>query len=465
MRAREEVNISNTYYKNDKLNISGGKNFEIHNRPVSASIKRPDSKLKINQSIHNGYNIPLSNNLGVSNNNHKPHNLISSHTEMKKVNYLTTNKPKANGLNLEKERLYEDTIHLKNTRNDLLQEIANLKSQNHKLSLEMNKKDKLIEDLIVDSNNKLFTSNNLNESKFMSKAKETHLFVQIKKQFKELKNEYKIKCLELENLKKNIKLTKFNEVGIELKTYMDELARIKSLYLITLQQNEISENKIKDFDGMHQNFVQQQMILMNLQETLRKYDEEIKSNNEVISEMKNKINDQSAKIKRLNINNKLINQINEKLTKEKKNITDEKAKKSKLEKQMADIKSDLHYYKDANEKKDRKIRDMESSLKIFNEKKGKNNIQFNVESIRNIQENPEDKIDKTIMILRSKLSETTQNFERISNRNKILEEKINLYDNNNDNEIQDNNGKLVNINILINIFYFILFYFIFFYIN
>merc|ERR1712032_82596 len=103
-----------------------------------------------------------------------------------------------------------------------------------------------------------------------TKAKETHLFVQIKRQFKDLKNEYKAKCLELDNLKKNIKLTKFNEVGIELKTYMDELSRIKSLYLVTSKQNEINENKLKDFDGMHQNFVQQQIILMNLQETLEK---------------------------------------------------------------------------------------------------------------------------------------------------------------------------------------------------
>jgi len=429
MKVREDINISNIYHKHDKLNISSHKNFDVHHRPVSATLKRPDSKLKINHSIHNGYNTPLGNNLGVSK-NFKATNLMSSHTESQMK--FNMKQHTANGLNLEKERLYEDTIHLKNTINDLRREIGNLKSENHKLSLEMNKKDKLIEEMIMDNNNNLFSSNNmhLNESKCMSKAKESHLFVQIKRQFKELKNEYKAKCIELENVKKNIKLTKFNEIGIELKTYMDELARIKSLYLVTFKQNEINENKLKDFDGMHQNFVQQQMILMNLQDTLLKYENEVKSKNEEISEMKNKINEQATRIKRIATDNKLVNQINEKLTKEKKIVTDEKAKNKIMEKKLSDIRNDLHYYKDSSDKKDRRIRELETNLKSYADKKDKNNIQYNVDSIRNIQENPEDKIDRTIMVLRSKLSESTQNYDRILKKNKMLEERINLYENN-----------------------------------
>ena len=429
MKVREDINISNIYHKHDKLNISSHKNFDVHHRPVSATLKRPDSKLKINHSIHNGYNTPLGNNLGVSK-NFKATNLMSSHTESQMK--FNMKQHTANGLNLEKERLYEDTIHLKNTINDLRREIGNLKSENHKLSLEMNKKDKLIEEMIMDNNNNLFSSNNmhLNESKCMSKAKESHLFVQIKRQFKELKNEYKAKCIELENVKKNIKLTKFNEIGIELKTYMDELARIKSLYLVTSKQNEINENKLKDFDGMHQNFVQQQMILMNLQDTLLKYENEVKSKNEEISEMKNKINEQATRIKRIATDNKLVNQINEKLTKEKKIVTDEKAKNKIMEKKLSDIRNDLHYYKDSSDKKDRRIRELETNLKSYADKKDKNNIQYNVDSIRNIQENPEDKIDRTIMVLRSKLSESTQNYDRILKKNKMLEERINLYENN-----------------------------------
>jgi hypothetical protein len=449
MKVREEINISNIYHKNEKLNISSHKNFDIHNRPISANLKRPDSKLKINHSILNGYNTPLGNNMGVSN-NFKGNNLILSHTESHMKKIFSSKQHISNGLNMEKERLYEDTIHLKNTINDLRKDLGNLKSENHKLSLEMNKKDKLIEEMIKDNNNNLFVSNNmhLNESKSMSKAKETHLFVQIKKQFKDLKNEYKSKCIELDNLKKNIKLTKFNEIGIELKTYMDELARIKSLYLVTSKQNEINENKLKDYENIHQNFVQQQMILMNLQETLMNYENEIKIKNEEINEMKNKINNQIAKIKKLNADYKLSNQINEKLTKEKKDITDEKAKIKLLEKKIFDIKNDLSFYKDGSEKKDRKIRELEINLKTFNDKNNnKNNIQYNVESIRNIQENPEDKIDKTIMVLRSKLNESTQNYEKVLKKNKVLEERIYIYENNY--ELQDN-GKFFLLSFLLN---------------
>ena len=80
MKVREEIIISNIYQKNEKLNISSHKTNDFHYRPVSANLNRPDSKLKINQSIHNGLNTPLSNNLIVSN-NFKAHSLLASHTD------------------------------------------------------------------------------------------------------------------------------------------------------------------------------------------------------------------------------------------------------------------------------------------------------------------------------------------------------------------------------------------------
>lgn len=391
----------------------------------------------------------MSNN--VVRNSHFPS--VITEINAKKLNY-SSSKHKSNSIILEKERLYEDAIHLKNHINDLKKEIANLKSENHKNMLEINKKNKIIEDIFLDSQNNMFGNNPLNDSK-LSKAKETLLLIQIKKQYKELKNEYKAKCVELETFKKNLKLTKINEIGIELKTYMEELARIKSLYLITSQQNEINEKKLKDFDGLHQIYTQQQYILVSMQENLNKFDKETKIKNEEIINLKDKLNEKNEKIKKLSVEIKLINQINEKITKEKKNANDSIAKNKLLEKNIAELNKEIAYYKDLAEKRDKRYREIESSLKHLNDKNRMNNGEvnlLNIDSIKNIQENPEEKIDKTIMILRSKLNEANSNYDKLSKKSKILEERLMQYEN--QYEIQDNCKYLIYLYFILNFEFF-----------
>jgi len=432
MKTRDEMSISQIFNRMENLNISSGKTLETNTRPISAAVKRPDSRSKNNHSHFNSNNTPIGNNVGVSN-NYRNINFSSIITEMnpKKLNY-SNSRAKIQNINLEKERLYEDTIHLKNQINDLKKEISNLRAENHKYSLELNKKDKMLEEILIDSQTHMFNNNPLNESKVLSKAKETHLFIQIKKQFKDLKNEYKVKCIELDNLKKNFKLTKINEIGIEMKTYMEELARIKSLYLVVSQHNEINEKKLKDFDGLHQNFTQQQYILVTMQENINKFESEIKVKNEEIIELKKSNLEKSNKIRKLTAEVKIINEINQKLSKDKKILNDFNALKTKLEKQISDLNKDIFYYKDLSEKKDRRLRDLESSFKSLNDKNKNNNtnsIVYNIDSIRYIQENPEDKTDRTILFLKSKLNESNVNNDKLQKQLKSLEDKIKQYEN------------------------------------
>lgn len=438
MKTKDELSVSQIFNRMENLNISSGRTLENNNRPISAAVKRPDSKAKINNSYFNINNAPNANNVGVSN-NFRNNNFASIITDInsKKINY-SSNKTRVKHINLEKERLYEDTIHLKNIINELKKEISNLKSENHKYSLELNKKDKIIEEILIDSQNNMFSNNPLNESKVLNKAKETHLFIQIKKQFKELKNEYKAKCLELETVKKNLKLTKFNEMAIELKTYMDELARIKSLYLVTSQQNEINEKKLKDFDDLHQNYIKQQYVILTMQDNINKYDNEVKAKNEEINALKNSNLEKANKVKKLTAEMKILNEINHKLSKDKKIVNDFNGLKIKLEKQIADLNKEISYYKEMSDKKDRRLRDLESSLKNFGDKnknQNGNSTQFNIDSIRNIQDNPEDKTDRTLLFLRSKLNETNSNYEKLQKKTHTLEEKLKQYEN--QYEVQD----------------------------
>ncbi len=434
------MSISQIFNRMENLNLSSGRTMETNTRPISAAVKRPDSRSKINQSyITNNYPIN-NNNIGVSN-NYRNNNFSTPMTEInnKKVNYSSNKCKFKNCTNLEKERLYEDIMHLKNTINELKQEISTLKSENHKFSLDLNKKDRMLEDMLIDSQNNMFNNNPLNESKVLSKAKETHLFVQIKKQFKELKNEYKSKCVELDSLKKNIKLTKFNEIGIELKTYMEELARIKSLYFVVSQQNDLNEKKLKDFDLLHQNFTEQQYILVTMQDNINKYENMSKSKDEEINDLKITNTEKSNKIKKLTADLKILNEINLKISKDKKIVSDVNAIKTKLEKEKCDLNKEIVYYKDLADKRERRLRDLESTLKNLNDKNKRENgpsINFNLDNLKNFQENPEDKTDRTILFLRSKLNEANGINEKLQKKVKMLEEKLSQYEN--QYEIQDN---------------------------
>jgi len=113
-------------------------------------------------------------------------------------------------------------------------------------------------------------------------------------------------------------------------------------------------------------------------------------------------------------------------------VNDFNALKTKLDKQIGGLNKEIYYYKDLSEKKDRRLRDLESTPKAFSDNKNNyngNTLKFNIESIRNIQDNPEDKTDKTLLYLRSKLMEANSKNETLHKRTGILEEKLKQYEN------------------------------------
>ena len=95
---------------------------------------------------------------------------------------------------LEKEKLYEETIYLKKMVNGLKIELASLRSENLKKENEINRKDKVIEDIVVDCLNNLYGGNSImNSPDMMSKVKDANLLFKLKKQFKDMKKEFKEK--------------------------------------------------------------------------------------------------------------------------------------------------------------------------------------------------------------------------------------------------------------------------------
>lgn len=68
---------------------------------------------------------------------------------------------------------------------------------------------------------------------------ESFLVQQLKRQNRELKLEGQMKDRQIDELKKNIKMSKSRECDNEVQTYVDECMRLRSIVEQTLMQNDV----------------------------------------------------------------------------------------------------------------------------------------------------------------------------------------------------------------------------------
>ena len=329
---------------------------------------------------------------------------------------------------VEKEKLYEELIYYKSLVNNLKKELSILKSQNAKKETEINKKDKVIEDIVIDSQNSIYYREGEN---LMAKAKEANLISKMKKQFRSLKFELEEKSHETENLKKTLKITKINEMNIEIKTLNEEMSKIKTLYVHSLQQNELLENNLKEMKSLQDNFSKQHFIIVNFQDSLQKQNEEIRIKNLDIELLKDNLNKYMKVIEKLKKDLTYSNNMKEKLFKDNSEKNEVTNLQKKFEKQISDLNKDINKYREISDKKDRTIRELESIMKKSNQHTNKA-AAFNYNEIKYIQENPEEKYDNVTLLLKSKLMEALNVKENLEKQVKKLEEKIKNYETDSD---------------------------------
>ena len=188
-------------YQGDALNIvrqyaGKGKN----KRPMSASNMGRAGRNNINEKV-----------IGTT--------LTAQNSKMPtEISYMDIKKMKPRRINQEKEKLYEQVIRLKVQMNTYKNANLKLRTQLKFLEKEGQEKEGIIEDLA--HNNEVNTIGRLGS--VVKNKPEAYLVTALKRQVKELKNELKDKDEEILTYKKNFKNTKFNELDIELRSYMDE---------------------------------------------------------------------------------------------------------------------------------------------------------------------------------------------------------------------------------------------------
>ena len=311
---------------------------------------------------------------------------------------------------LEPESLYENSIQLKQLTNKLKNELKHAKSEIYKRDIELQKKNKIIEDC---------TKNNYNDNisnETINKCKESTLLTLCKEKYNELKKNYKKKCEECESLISNCKFKKIREIQLENEILKNELEKNKKLYLNLEKINEMNVKEIEKLKEYKNKYLEQNKIINSYQknyETLNNNNQELKIKLNNVYEEIGKNSKIQLKLKDENKKLKLSKEKNFSLKKEKENL---KIQYENNEKKILELKKELNEYKLLYKQKDDEVKRLNKLNCNENNKNEINLKPFDYESIKSIEESPNKFISQ-------------EKYYLISHKNKKLEEIIKKYEN------------------------------------
>ena len=236
---------------------------------------------------------------------------------------------------IEKEHLYEDTVHLKITLNRLRSQLDEAKSTIVQKDLEIKQKNKIIEDCTRDNDVEVVHKENI------QKGKESTLISSCKKKYYEMKKLYRKKCEENDILKAHIKITKIKDLENENIKLQNELIKIINLYLESQEEIEGGNKQINDLNDYKNKFIEQHILLSSIQSSckqLNKDNSQLKSQLNHFENVKEKKKKETKKLRTMNMklrftNGKLLIEKKQREQAEIK-LNDYEDKKKKLEEEL-----------------------------------------------------------------------------------------------------------------------------------
>ena len=309
--------------------FSGAKNNKYYYPPI-VKIKKNNNHLSDIGNIKNIKNKKNNNNISLKNINQILHltksNSYNNITNGNKKNdfmikdqdsnsLLLNLKTRSNSKNdkynkyVDNESLYEKNIQLKTEINQIKKELLQMKVENQRKEQEILKKDKLLinafdKKLNEENFESLFNINiedkKNNENVILEKViKKNNYMTKFKKQYNELKKKYEDTIGQVNLLKKNIKNSKLNELVIQNREILKEFNKLKDIHMNLLQENKINLEKIKKINDLENELNDKNLIILQLQESLKiSSSTNIKYENE-IEEMKQTINNLQTENKNL----------------------------------------------------------------------------------------------------------------------------------------------------------------------
>ena len=321
-------------------------------------------------------------------------------------------------MNIDRERLLEENLNLKNQLNKMQSEHLNRKKEISILENEINEKDKIIENIINDS------------SIPYSKINEMQLVINLKKQYKELKKDYEKTIKDLEYVKKNVKNIKINDLLSENHDLSEQIYKLKNLYKNSQFKNHNLQENVQDVNTMKDALSKQDFMIINFQENNQKMIEAIKDLNFEIEKLRRQKDNKVDMINKLKQKLKYQRTINEKLKLKKENIklTDEFiSKKNFYENKLILLRKDFAYFRDCSIKSENLLKEIKNfkNENLNNSIKKTNRIIYsnNPKPFENNED--ENQMNEKIKILTNKFQEEKKLKEKYLNEIKDLQNKIN----------------------------------------
>ena len=174
---------------------------------------------------------------------------------------------------LETEKLFQETYQIKKLIRQLQKQLDKITKENHKKDRQLNAKENLINDIIIQNNlqyNEEDTKNNnfnysINNMKYNRPDSAVNILCfKIKREIRNTINEIYQENHKLEKLKKSVYLTKTKELNIESNLYNEQINKINVLLENALQIKEQNDNKANEFESLNQNIERQDIIIDNL---------------------------------------------------------------------------------------------------------------------------------------------------------------------------------------------------------
>ncbi|KAL4465304.1 hypothetical protein ABPG74_002018 [Tetrahymena malaccensis] len=202
---------------------------------------------------------------------------------------------KSNFSAYDKEKLFEELMQHKEKIKALTDENYKIKTVLVNKDRELKKYEKVIEELQASGNLKSLNT------KFST---ESFLYINLKKQIKELNDEVKFKTEEINTMKKNSKYTKYLEIEQEKKCFVDETIKMRGIIQNLqeqLQRNIIANDRLFQLEN-------QQTINANVISTLKQSNQELE---EQLKEAKNQLKNNKEQMDKQNTKMKsLKNELN-----------------------------------------------------------------------------------------------------------------------------------------------------------
>ena len=351
---------------------------------------------------------------------------------------------------LEAEKIYKESMELKETIKELITKIDFFKTNNQKLIQDISKKNKEIDELTnqvilknkelqneqrkkrenKNNNNKASVESNIinNDNSFESQLiikKLKNEVNDLKEEMQRLKLELLQKDEKLFEIKKEKKYTDYQELSIKYNILKEEFNKLRTIKTIRQDKDTIS-------------IIQSEQYLIKEIQNLNEVIKGLKKENDYFYLEKKKLNDEIKDLKsRLELSNN-----KNKLIKKKKDLYERRYKKNVKEqvilKEYEEEKKEMKTKIDELQNKVDKYMSKEIANKEYKKNKIINNFEENkkndIKVYQNIQRNiinvkknnvPEENYDNKILLMQSLITELTKENKELLEKNKNYEIKIN----------------------------------------